>query len=116
MAIPCPGQDTYNQIFGVGRNGPNPFVALISALLQLLVEIASSSSLRDFLNQDCASPCEKVVTGPTFSNFIVRLSPRAGGGWVCTAGVVVDATIECVRIIPTSTDECMKEIASHLHR
>lgn len=114
MAIPCPGQDTYNQIFGVGRNGPNPFIAFLGALLQLVAEIASSRSLRDFLNQECKPPCQKVVTGPTFSNFVVRLSPLAGGGWVCTAGVVVDATVECFRLDTVSTDDWMKKLASHM--
>lgn len=115
MAISCPGQDTYNQIFGVGRNGPNPFVALVSALLVLVLEIARSRSLQDFLNQDCGEPCEKVVTGPTLSNFVVRLRQRVGGDWVCTAGVTVDAVIDCFPISRASTDECMRELASHLH-
>lgn len=111
MAIPCPGSDTYSQIFGVGRNGPNAFIAFIRAFLVLLFEIANSASLRRFLMQKCKPPCNTVITGPSFSNFTVRINPLAAGGFSCVMGGQLDARIDCVRIaIPTSDEECMAKI------
>jgi hypothetical protein len=111
MAIPCPGSDTYSQIFGAGRNGPNAFVAFIRAFLVLLFEIANSASLRRFLMQECKPGCDKFITGPSFTNFTVRTNPRAGGGFSCVIGGTLDARIDCVPMaVPASDEECMAKI------
>lgn len=116
MAIPCPGSDSFSHIFGVGRNGPNPFIAFLRAFIVLILEIARSVGLRNFLSQKCDDGCEKVITGPEFSRFAVRLRPRAGGGWSCVMGGQLDAKIECVELgLDVTDEECLKELLAHLH-
>lgn len=105
MPIPCPGSDTYSQIFGVGRNGPNPFVAFVRAFLVLLFEIATSASLRRFLLQECKAGCDKFITGPSFTNFTVRINPRPDGTFSCVMGGTLDARIDCVRTATPTSDQ-----------
>lgn len=105
MAIPCPGTKSYDHIFGVGRNGPTAFVAFIRAFIVLLLEIARSRSLRDFLEEECRPPCDRLLTGPAFSNFTVRLAPRAAGGWSCVMGGRLEGRIDCVRPDVEASDE-----------
>jgi hypothetical protein len=96
MAILCPGADRFSQIFGVGRNGPNAFIAFLRA-------------------QDCDGDCEKIITGPDFSRFTVRLSPRRGGGWSCVIGGDLQARIDCVQTAVEADDEhAMRELHSYL--
>lgn len=114
MAIPCPGSDRFSQIFGVGRNGPNPFIAFLRALIVLVLEIARNAGLRRFLAQDCDGDCEKIITGPDFSRFTVRLSPRRGGGWSCVIGGDLQARIDCVQTSVEADDEhAMRELQSY---
>lgn len=115
MAIPCPGTDTYSQIFGVGRNGPNPFVAFLRAFVVLLLELARSASLRRFLAQDCDKGCDKSVTGPAFSRFTVRIRPRVGGGWTCVMGGLLEAQIDCTKIdVEASLEDQLEELLAYL--
>lgn len=115
MAIPCPGADSYSRIFGVGRNGPNPFIAFLRALIVLVLEIARSNDLNDFLSQECNKGCEKVITGPTFSNFKASLRPRRGGGWVCVISGQLDARIDCVpEVLDANDEEYQQELLAHL--
>lgn len=107
MPIPCPGSDTHSHIFGVGRDGPNPMAAFLFAFLVLLAEIATSKSLRRFLNQKCKDPCVKAVSGPTFSNFTVRIVQKVNGNWHCVMGGTLEARIDCQEpmVVPTSVTE-----------
>lgn len=115
MAIPCPGTHTYDHIFGVGRNGPTAFIAFIRAFLVLVLEIARSRSLRDFLDEECRPPCDRLLTGPQFSNFTVRLAPRAAGGWSCVMGGRLEGRIDCVRPdIEASDDEVLAALLAEL--
>lgn len=116
MAIPCPGSESWSHIFGVGRNGPNPFIAFLRALIVLVLEIARSNSLRQFLGKACDADCDKLIDGPGFSRFTVRLRPHPAGGWSCVMGGQLDATIDCVKppAVEASDEECLNELLALL--
>lgn len=114
MPVPCPGTEVYNHIFGVGRDGPTPWGAFFKALLVLVFEIGTSRGLRVFLNKPCKAPCDKVLTGPTFTNFTIRIVPKPGGIFHCVMGGNIQAQIDCQKVEAVAINISDREILEGL--
>jgi hypothetical protein len=62
--VECPGSETWEQGFGVTGTGLDPLNAIINAFLGLLLQLAMSQGLRDFLEKECDGDCWRRVSGP----------------------------------------------------
>ncbi len=114
--VPCPGTEIWRQGYFVNGNGLDPLSAIINAFLKLLLQMATTQGLLDFLEKECANNCWRRLTGPEFPRFVGALNLNANGTWDYVLMTTIEFRIDCRTKVPEyiSNEQLMEDLLASL--